>query len=167
MERKLLSRPVKYGGMDIVIFCDIAEDDYSNSRAVTASPIKLQLEQNTVYSVNREEIKMLKTNIKLEKLRQNTKKLNVIGCSLSDEKLKLNDTHQGNGASIWLSMLPLRDEGYCLNKQEFWDLVKLRYGWPLSRLPTQCICGTQYDVQHALSCKKDSFITLRPTILEI
>ena len=161
MERKLLSLPVKYGGMGIVIFCDIAEDEYNNSRAVTASLIKLQLEQNTVCSVNREEIKMLKTNTKLDKLRQNTRKLNVIRCSLSDEKLKLNDIHQEKGASIWLSTLPLRDEGYCLNKQEFWDLVKLRYGWPLSRLRTQCICGAQYDVQHALSCKKGGFITLR------
>ena len=161
MERKLLSLLVKYNGMGIVIFCDIAEDEYNNSRAVTASLIKLQLEQNAVYSVNRKEIKILKTNIKLEKLRQNTKKLNVIRCSLSDEKPKLNDIHQEKGASIRLSTLPLRDEGYCLNKQEFWDLVKLRYGWPLSRLPTQCICGTQYDVQHALSCKKGGFITLR------
>ena len=73
MERKLLSLPVKYGWMGIVIFWDIAEDEYNNSRAVTASLIKLQLEQNIVYSVNREEIKMLKTNIKLEKLRQNAK----------------------------------------------------------------------------------------------
>ena len=44
MERKLLSLPVKCGGMGIVIFCDIAEDEYNNSRAVTASLIKLQLE---------------------------------------------------------------------------------------------------------------------------
>ena len=68
MERKLLSRPVKYGGMGIVIFCNIAENEYKNSRAVTASLIKLQLEQSTIYSVNREVIKMLKTNIKLGKL---------------------------------------------------------------------------------------------------
>ena len=38
--------------MGIVIFCDIAENEYS-SRAVTASLIKLQLEENTVYNVNR------------------------------------------------------------------------------------------------------------------
>ena len=56
-EKKLLSLPVKYGGIDIFIFCDIAENEYNNSRAVTASSIKLQLEQNTIYSVNREEIK--------------------------------------------------------------------------------------------------------------
>ena len=161
MERKLLSIPVKYGGMGIAIFCDIAENEYNNSRAVTTSLIKLQLEQNTVHSVNREEIKKLKANIKLEKLRQNTQKLNVTRGSLSDEKLKLNDTHQEKGASIWMSTLPLKDEGYCLNKQEFWDLVKLRYGWPLSRLPTQCICRAQYDMQHSLSCKRIGFITFK------
>ena len=47
---------------------------------------------------------------------------------LSDEKLKLNDIHQEKGTSIWLSTLRLKDEGYCLNKQEFRDFVKLRYG---------------------------------------
>ena len=72
--------------------------------------------QNTIYSVNREEIKMLKINIKLEKLRQNTQKLNVIWCSLSDEKLKLNDIHQEKHASIWLSTLPLKMKGFILVK---------------------------------------------------
>ena len=62
---------------------------------------------------------MLKTNIKLEKLQQNIQKLNVMRCSLSDEKQKLNDIHQEKGASMWLSMLPLKGKGYCLNKQEF------------------------------------------------
>ena len=41
MKRKLLSLPVKYGEMGITIFCDIAENKYRNSRAVTASSIKL------------------------------------------------------------------------------------------------------------------------------
>ena len=77
------------------------------------------MDQITIYNVNREEIQMLKTDIKLEKLRQNTQKLNVIWCSLSDEKLKLNYIHQEKAASIWLSTLPLKDEGCCLNKQKF------------------------------------------------
>ena len=98
MEMKLLLLPVKYGGMGVVIFCDIAENEYNKSRAVNASLIKLQFEQNIVFGVNREEIKMLKKNIKLEKLQKNTQKLNVIRCSSSDEKLKLNDIHQEKGA---------------------------------------------------------------------
>ena len=56
---------------------------------------------------------MPKTNIKLGKLGQNTQKLNVIRCYLSDKKLTLNDINQEKGASIWLLTLPLKDEGYC------------------------------------------------------
>ena len=37
MKRKLLSLPLKYSGRDIFIFCDTAENEYNNSRAVTAS----------------------------------------------------------------------------------------------------------------------------------
>ena len=48
MERKLLSLPVKYGGIGVVMFCDIAENEYNNSRAVTASLIKFQLQQNRI-----------------------------------------------------------------------------------------------------------------------
>ena len=90
--------------------------------------------------------------MKFEKLPQNTQKLKIIRCSLSDKKLKSSDIRQETSPSIWLSMLPLKDEGYCLNKQEFSDLVKLRYGWSQSRLPTQCICGAQNDIQHGFSC---------------
>ena len=71
---------------------------------------------------------MSNTNIQLGKLRQNTQKLNVIRYYLSDEKLTLNDIHQEKGASIWLLTLPLKDKGYCLNKQEFLDLVKVLLG---------------------------------------
>ena len=78
MEKKLPSLPVMHGGINILIFCDIGENKYNNSRAVTASLIKLQVGQNTIYNVNRRKIKMLKKNIKLEKLRENTQKLNVI-----------------------------------------------------------------------------------------
>ena len=30
MKRKLLPLPVKYGGMDIIIFCNIIENEYNN-----------------------------------------------------------------------------------------------------------------------------------------
>ena len=39
--------------------------------------------------------------------------------------------------------------------------MKIRYGWSVSQLSTQCICGAENKVQHVLSCKKDGFITLR------
>ena len=80
---------------------------------------------------------------------------------LPNNKIRLNKINQEKGASTWLSTLPLKEEGYSLSKQEFWDLVKIRYGWPLSRLPNMCSCGAKYDLQHSLSCKKGGFVTSR------
>ena len=65
------------------------------------------------------------------------------------------------GVSNWLTNLPIKEYGYELTKQEFWDVIKIRYNWPLDRIPSQCICGVSFDVTHALSCKKGGFITLR------
>ena len=38
---------------------------------------------------------------------------------------------------------------------EFWDLVNIRYGWPLSRTSKTCTCGNNFNIEHALTCKKN------------
>lgn len=43
----------------------------------------------------------------------------------------------------------------------FRDLVRLRYGWMLTKLPATCECGTNFTVDHALSCKKGGFVSQR------
>ena len=48
-----------------------------------------------------------------------------------------------------------------MTKQQFWDHVWMRYGWQISRLRTNCECGANFDIDHALSCKKGGFISLR------
>ena len=50
-------------------------------------------------------------------------------------QLKPNDIATSDGASIWLSSLPLKDERLFLTKHEFFDAVLLRYKWELKRLP--------------------------------
>ena len=62
VERKLLSLPVKLGGMGIVMFADIAKTEYQNSRNITKSLKKLHLEQTTEYNINRGELAKLKYN---------------------------------------------------------------------------------------------------------
>jgi len=63
--------------------------------------------------------------------------------------------------SSWLTSLPLEDEGYVLIKQCFQDLLCIRYGWKLNRLPIKCECGAHFDIEHALRCKKGRFVSLR------
>ena len=57
--------------------------------------------------------------------------------------------------------LSIKYYGYELTKQEFWDTIKIKYNWPLDRIPSQCICGALFDVTHALSFEKGGFSTLR------
>ena len=48
-----------------------------------------------------------------------------------------------------------------LNKQEFLDLVNIRYGWPLSQTPRTCSCENNFNIKHSLTCRKEGFIALR------
>ena len=44
-------------------------------------------------------------------------------------------------------------------KQFFWNLIRIRYGWPLTRLPAYYECGKQFNLMRALFYKKSGFIT--------
>lgn len=61
---------------------------------------------------------------------QNKEQLQNIRSKLSEKEIWLNNLNQENGASTYLTTLPLRTEGYVLTKQLFWDLASLiRYDW--------------------------------------
>ena len=67
---------------------------------------------------------------------------------------------------LWLITLPIKDEGFQLDKQTFWDLIRIRYGYQLTRLPEKCACGAHYfHLQHSLSCKKGGFVSLRHNMI--
>ena len=47
----------------------------------------------------------------------------------------MDSVNSETGSSAWLTVLPLQDQGFYLNKQEFWDALHLRYGWKLINTP--------------------------------
>ena len=57
-------------------------------------------------------------------------------------------------------MLPIAEYGFELSKQQFWDSISLRYGWEISKLST-CLCGSKFDIQQSMNCKKGGFVTTR------
>ena len=61
-------------------------------------------------------------------MQHNIERLQSLIIDLPPNKIRLNKINQEKGASTWLSTLPLKDEGYSLSKQEFWDLMKIQYG---------------------------------------
>ena len=62
------------------------------------------------------------------------------------------------GSSNWLTVIPLKELDYNLNKKEFRDAIKLRYDWEITVTPMLCACGVQFSVDHAMVCQRCEFI---------
>ena len=56
----------------------------------------------------------------------------------------------GKGSSNWLTVIPLKELDYNLNKKEFSDAIKLRYDWEITDTPMICARGDQFSVDHAV-----------------
>ena len=65
--------------------------------------------------------------------------------------------NQETGASAWLT----KQQGYALTEQLFWDLIHIQYRWQLSRTSEFCEYGIRFLLQHALSCKRGEFASIR------
>ena len=159
-ERKLLSIPVKYGGLGLPIFAETSAIEHENSIIVTENLTTRIVNQEHQYHHD-VEITKKKNAIKNKKHERVGEILDDLRKNLRPEQVRLIEINQETGASSWLTVLPLKEEGYIFNKQSFWDLIGLRYGWSLKRFPETCECGSKFSADHALSCKKGGFVSLR------
>lgn len=62
------------------------------------------------------------------------------------------------GSYNWLTVIPMKDLGFNLNKGEFFDAIKLRYDWDISDLPSTCACGKPFNADHAMICPRGGFV---------
>ena len=53
------------------------------------------------------------------------------------------------------------NNGFALHKGAFQDALALRYDWHPLRAPANCACGNKFSVEHALSCPKGGFPSIR------
>ena len=65
------------------------------------------------------------------------------------------------GASSWLTVTPLKDMNFSLNKREFRDAVHLRYDWHIADTPTTCICEDAFTADRAMVFRRGGFIIQR------
>ena len=81
--------------------------------------------------------------------------------NISKVQIRANDIHQQAGCNNSLNIIPIQEFNYNLNKQKFLNAARLRYQLAVPNLPTRCLCGEKFDVQHTISCKKRGFVILR------
>ena len=163
-ERQWFSLPARKGGLGIIVPSEVSDIYYQNSCIVTLDLVHKIVNQKQP-SLGLPEIengdRQTKYHINAAKIQREDDKLSYVKSTLNPRKTKILEAIMEKGASNWLTAMPIKDYGFYLNKQEFWDSVKTRYGLPLSRLPSRCACGANFSVDHAFTCKTGGFVTIR------
>ena len=119
-ERKLWSLPVRMGGMGVPIPSEISDTQYTNSRKINEMLTSKVREQNVIYEDITKSVNHAKSGVKVEKAERNQKLLNEIIETLgASEKGKALEAALEKGASSWLNALPLKNQGYSLDKESF------------------------------------------------
>ena len=96
-----------------------------------------------------------------DKMARNKALVESIKSELPPDKLKLFEIANEEGASSWLTALPISRQGFALSKQEFCDALYIRYGFQLKRLPSNCVCGATFSVEHAMTCRLGGYVIRR------
>ena len=157
-----LALPARHGGLGFRLLANSSDTEYNASRQV-AGPLMADIGSRT--KVPFEEIlvaqHLAKTSVSRSKREVFSSKAESIKANLSPS-LKLAMTLASEkGASSWLTTLPLTEHGLTLHKGGFRDAIALRYGWQPTGVPTSCVCGSAFTVDHALSCPRGGFPTIR------
>ena len=111
---------------------------------------------SNIYDIIGDNLKKIKTEIK-KSIEENYKDvIERSATEMNDKEKRLVDISTLTG--VW----SLDTEfGFELSKQQFWDSVRLRYGWEINNLPTSCPCDSKFDIQHSRSCKNGCFKYIR------
>ena len=156
------SLPAKLGEIGVIDPSKVCNSQHEASIKVSAelissiqSPVNEDAEQ--VHAAQKQiRAEVHQTNC--QKITRNAKE--VRGSLCQNHQAAIEQSCE-DGASSWITAIPVTDFGFNLHKQAFRDALCLRYGWPLSRLPSHCVCGVRFSIDHAFTCPKGAFPIIR------
>jgi len=161
-ERDLFALPTRLGGLGIPNPTKSANFMFDSSQQVTGPLTALILQQHQTYPSRVENEQTTAVNkVKAQQRRKQAAEAALLRENLSSDLQKSMDFGSEKGASSWLGVLPLTEHGFNLHKGAFRDAISLRYGWQLTHLPSNCVCGKHFTVEHAFSCAQGGFPSLR------
>ena len=160
LDRDILALPARLGGMGMENPSHEAEREYASSKRVTA-PLVDQIVAQSHQLPNESHIKSTQQAVRKERVKECEDSAERIRESAPPGIQRILDVASEKGSSVWLTALPLKEQGFNLNKNEFRDAVKLRYDWPIDDIPSICVCGDTSTVDHAMICKRGGFVIMR------
>ena len=159
-ERELFALPVRDGGLGFPQLCEIAQSEFIASRTITA-PLAAIIVLQGVSLPDEDEVKHIRHQLQQEKSTNARLRSEAVDTKLSPATMRAVEQAREKGASSWLTARPSLEHGFVLNKSEFRDAIAIRYSQPIKNLPSQCPCGQQFTMTHAMNCKRGGFINIR------
>ena len=160
--RKVLELPVCLGGLGIPNPASTAQEAYEAAVQI-CSPLQeaiLQAEESS-YSSYAYEQAIAKEEVKHNLRSQNESKRESLMSEVSPSLRCSLTLISQCGASAWLTALPIKQHNFWLHKGDIRDALCLCYNWPLKFISSTCICSQKQSLEHALSCSRGGFPTLR------
>lgn len=159
-ERGLLALPVRMGGLGIANPTESSSLEYQASVTITEPLVKRIVTQNH-QPPDEADMRSAKLQAGARKNELLKETQEMVKNNLTPRSLRALELTSEKGASSWLTVIPIKDLGYDLNKREFRDAIKMRYNWEISDIPKTCICGDIFDVDHAMICRRGGFVIQR------
>lgn len=160
LEGDVLAPPFRLGGLGMTNPCLEADIELSSSVKATTKFVQQKITQSRQFSDD-SFVKPLQQAVKSERAEVLQERAEHITDGTPRNIQRALDLAAEKGSSAWLTVRPLREMGYNLNKREFRDAIRLRYDWPVHDIPSTCLCGEAFTVDHAMICKRGGFITQR------
>ena len=159
-EYELLELPVRLGGLALADPVKSATTAFSVSREaarILREAVRtgegVSIEEHTAHCRN---VLSTATKLKEEILARSSSRLID---SLPAPQRRTLQRIVRSGGSGWLTVLPLRQEGYDMSATQFRDQLTIRYHRVPIGLPAQCDgCGAPFSLQHGLDCKKGGLV---------
>ena len=158
----LYDLPARHGGLGIRLPSHHADREHQNSKFITQPLSNHILEQNSEYdydTLSQQKQKRAELS-RVNRQRIQSDADNILQ-QLPEQLQRAVDLARQKGSSSWLTTLPLTEHGFALHKAAFHDALALRYGWVPNNMPSTCDCGKHFSVEHALSCARGGFPTIR------
>ena len=161
-ERALLELPARLGGLGITNATKTASLNHHNSIQLTRPLVDLIRQQvkGCPQAVRAEQAR-IKRDIKQKNRKSQQECANIMREELPATLTRAMEMASEKGASIWVVALPIAEHNFTLHKGSFRDARCLRYGWKPSRMPSHCVCGCNFSVEHAFSCPSGALPSIR------
>ena len=167
LHRDILALPVCLGGLGMTNPCLEANFEQSSSVKVTNLVVQ-QIVAQSHQMPDDSLVKPLQQAVRNERAKALQDRAVHIREVAPQKVQRAPDLAAEKGSSVWLTVLPLREMDFNLNKR---DAIKLCYDWPVDDVPSTCVCGTRRnelrDLEADLLSMVCSDVEIEPVLQDI